>query len=152
MLRTYLVYNTVVRLCQVFCCGGKVNFVRIPYSHDRFSKILRFFFLNWSPIKPTYKKTTSFLRCMENSVWFPKQYLLGFFILDKQLANIPDRGFLFLHNTLLLHSLSPYWQTERLTEKWINPGCAGLPDGSSRLILVGLGNLWFLQVNPGWAG
>jgi hypothetical protein len=23
---------------------------------------------------------------------------------------------------------------------------------SSRLILVGLGNLWFLQVNPGWAG
>ncbi len=26
-LRTYLVYNTVVRLCQFFCCGGKVNFV-----------------------------------------------------------------------------------------------------------------------------
>jgi hypothetical protein len=24
--------------------------------------------------------------------------------------------------------------------------------GSSRLILVGLGYLWFLQVNPGWAG
>jgi hypothetical protein len=24
--------------------------------------------------------------------------------------------------------------------------------GSSRLILVGLGNLWFLQINPGWAG
>ncbi len=25
VLRTYLVYNTVVRLCQFFCCGGKVN-------------------------------------------------------------------------------------------------------------------------------
>ncbi len=24
MLRTYLVYNTVVQLCQFFCCGGKV--------------------------------------------------------------------------------------------------------------------------------
>ncbi len=24
MLRTYLVYNTVVRLCQFFCCGRKV--------------------------------------------------------------------------------------------------------------------------------
>ncbi len=45
VLRTYLVYNTVVRLCQFFCCGGKVNFVRIPYSHDRFSKILRIFFV-----------------------------------------------------------------------------------------------------------
>jgi hypothetical protein len=38
VLHTYLVYNTVVQLCQFFCCGGKVNFVRIPYSHDRFSK------------------------------------------------------------------------------------------------------------------
>jgi hypothetical protein len=25
VLRTYLVYNTIVRLCQFFCCGGKVN-------------------------------------------------------------------------------------------------------------------------------
>jgi hypothetical protein len=33
----------------------------------------------------------------------PKQYLLGFLILENQLANIPDRGFLFLRNTLLLH-------------------------------------------------
>jgi hypothetical protein len=29
-----------------FCCGGKINFVRIPYSHDRFSKISRTFFVN----------------------------------------------------------------------------------------------------------
>ncbi len=30
---------------SVFCCGGKLNFVRIPYSHDRFSKISRIFFV-----------------------------------------------------------------------------------------------------------
>ncbi len=63
VLRTYLVYNKVVRLCLFFGCGGKVNFVRIPYSHDRFSKISRTFFVKkWSPIKPTYEKTNSFLR------------------------------------------------------------------------------------------
>ncbi len=45
VLRMYLVYNTVVRLCQFFCCGGKVNFVQIPYSHDRLSKILRTYFV-----------------------------------------------------------------------------------------------------------
>ncbi len=50
-------YNTVVRLCQFFCCGRKVNFVQIPYGHDRFSKISRTFFVKkWSHIKPTYKK------------------------------------------------------------------------------------------------
>ena len=46
-----------------------------------------------------------FLKNIENFVWFPKQYLLGFFILEKQLTNILDRGFLFLPNTLLLYSL-----------------------------------------------
>ncbi len=53
------------------------------------------------------------LKNIENFVWFPKQYLLRFYILEKQFANIPDRGFLFLHNTLLLYSLSPYRQTDR---------------------------------------
>ena len=28
MLCTYLVYNTVVRLCQFFCCGRKANLIR----------------------------------------------------------------------------------------------------------------------------
>ncbi len=46
-----------------------------------------------------------FLKNIKNFVWFPKQYLLGFFILEKQLTNILDRGFLFLRNTLLLYSL-----------------------------------------------
>ena len=47
---------------------------------------------------------------------FLKQYLLGFFTLEKQFANIPDRGFLFLRNTLLLYSPSPYRRTESQTE------------------------------------
>ncbi len=59
-----------------------------------------------------------FLKNIENFVWFLKQYLLDFFILEKQLANIPDRGFLFLRNTLLLYSLSPYSQTERQTDTY----------------------------------
>ncbi len=65
---TYIlsVQNKVVPLCQFFCCGGKVNFVRIPYSHDRFSKISRTFFVKkWSHIKPMYEKANSFLLCMD---------------------------------------------------------------------------------------
>ncbi len=67
LVRTYLVYNTVVQKCQFFCCGGKANLVQIfllnptiffsyfllcmdlqLYSHDCFSKISRtlFDFLN----------------------------------------------------------------------------------------------------------
>ncbi len=46
-----------------------------------------------------------FLKNTKNFVWFPKQNLLGFFVLEQQLANILDRGFLFLRNTLLLYSL-----------------------------------------------
>ena len=54
-----------------------------------------------------------FLKNVEKFVWFPKQYLLGFFILEKQFANILDRGFLFLRNTFLLYSLSPYRQMDK---------------------------------------
>ncbi len=36
VLRTYLEYNTVVRLCNFFCCGGKVNFVRIFLFNPNF--------------------------------------------------------------------------------------------------------------------
>ncbi len=57
-------------------------------------------------------QSQSFLKNIKNFVRFPKQYLLGFLILENQLANIPDRGFLFLCNTLLLYALSPYGQTE----------------------------------------
>ncbi len=78
-----------MRLCQFFCCGGKVNFVPIPYSHDRFSKISRTFFVKkMIPYKTyvqedqlflaLYGSTTIqsllFLKNIENFVWFPKQY------------------------------------------------------------------------------
>ncbi len=145
MLRTDLVYKTVVRLCQFFCCGVEVNFVRLPYSHDCFSKISRTFFVKkLIPYKTyvredqlsvaLYGSTTIqsqlFLKNIKNFVWFPKQYLLCFFLLEKQLANIPDRGFLFLRNTLLLYSLIPYSQTESQTETQIH------------LLRVGWGNLF----------
>ncbi len=109
-----------MRLCHFFVVAGKLNFVRIPYSHDCFSKISRTFFviklipyqtyvrevqlflaLYWS----TIIQTRLFLKNIKNFVWFTKQYYLGFFILEKQLANILDKGFLLLRNTLLLYSL-----------------------------------------------
>ncbi len=105
--------------------------MQIPYSHDRFSKISTTFFVKkLIPYKTyvredrlslaLYGSTTIqsrlFLKSIEIFVWFPKQYLLGFFLLEKQLANIPDRGFLFLHNTLLLYSLSPFWLIELQTK------------------------------------
>ncbi len=62
---TYVLYNSCV-VVSVFCCGGKVNFVRIPYSHDRFSKISRTFVVKkWPHIKPTYEKTNSSLLCID---------------------------------------------------------------------------------------
>ena len=136
-----------MRLCHFFCCSGKVNFVRIPYSHDHFSKILRTFFVKkMIPYKTyiqedqlflaLYGSTTIqsllFLKNIKNFVWFPKEYLLGFFILEKFF----NKGFLFLRNTLLLYSLSPYWQTESQTESQIH------------LLRVGWRNLPMLRV--GW--
>ncbi len=47
---------------------------------------------------------------------------------------------IFLINTLLLH-IPLLALTHRQNDGQRN-----------KLILVGLGNLWFLQVNPGWAG
>ena len=63
-----------------------------------------------------------FLKNIENFVWFSKQYLLGFFILEKQFAYILDRGFLFLRNTLLLYSLSPYRQMDGETNTLASRG------------------------------
>ncbi len=68
VLRTYLVYNTVVQLYQFFCCGGKVNFVRMPYSHDRFSKILRTFFVKkMIPYKTYVREDQLFLALYESA-------------------------------------------------------------------------------------
>ncbi len=125
MLLTYLVYNTVVRLCQYFCCGRKANLVRILLLNPNFllvhrNKVSVTVYLFLALYGSTTIQSRSCLKNIENYVWFPKQYLLGFFILEKQLANIPDRGFLFLRNTLLLYSLSLYRQTEWRTENQIH--------------------------------
>jgi hypothetical protein len=141
------VYSTVVRLCQFFCCGRKVNFVRIPYICDCFSKkkknpyktYLREDQLFLALYGSTTIQSLLFLKNIQNFVWFPKQYLLGFFFLEKKLANILNKGFLFLCNTLLLYSLllwresnfstaytllfyslDPYSWTERHTEERIH--------------------------------
>ncbi len=45
MLRTYLVYNKVVRLCRFFCCGGKANLVQIFLLNPNFLLIQRNRFL-----------------------------------------------------------------------------------------------------------
>ncbi len=63
-----------------------------PYSHDRFSKISRTLF--------DFRQNT---------------YGASLF-LEKQLANILDRGVLFLGNTLFFYSLSPYRWTASQTE------------------------------------
>jgi hypothetical protein len=66
-----------------------------------------------------------FLKKYQNFVGFLKQYLLSFFNLEKQFANIPDRGFLFIRNTLLLYPLRPYRQTDRQTVKYTRIAWAG---------------------------
>ncbi len=127
-----------MRLCQFFCCGGKVNFVQNTLQSRSFLKnIANFPCKKMIPYKSyiqedqlflaLYGSTTIqsrlFLKNIENFVWYPYQYLLGFFILEKQHANIPDRGFLFLCNTLLLYSLCHYsqmeWLMERFPKKWL---------------------------------
>ncbi len=84
-----------------------------------------------------------FLKNIENFLWFLKQYLLGFFILEKQFANIPDGGFLFLRNTLLLYSLSPYRWTESQTEKQIHSLCVGWRNFFSRCAVMSVFFFWW---------
>ena len=118
-------YNTVVRLCQFFCCGRKANLVQIYLLNPNFllvhrNKVSATVYLFLALYGSTIIQSRLFLKNIDNFVWFPKQNLLGFFILEKQLANILDRGFLFLRNTLSLYSLSPYSQTESQTESQIH--------------------------------
>jgi hypothetical protein len=125
VLLMYLVYNTVVRLCQFFCCGRKTNLVRIFLLNPNLllvhrNKLSVTVYLFLAFYGSTTIQSQLFLKNIKNIVCFPKQYLLGFFILEKQLANILDMGFLFLCNTCLLYSHSPYSQTESQTESQIH--------------------------------
>jgi hypothetical protein len=42
VLLTYLVYNTVVWLCQFFCCGRKANLVQIFLMNPNFLLVHRY--------------------------------------------------------------------------------------------------------------
>ena len=105
------------------------------YSHDSFSKILRTFFVKkLIPYKTNvHKKTNSFLLCMDLQPYshdcFSKisrtlfdflnnTYWVSFFQRNNLL--IFWTGFPVSRNTLLLYSLSPNSQTERLTESQIH--------------------------------
>ncbi len=146
-----------MRLCQFFCCGRKDNLVQIFLLYPNFllvhrNKVSVTVYLFLALYGSTSIQSRLFLKNIKNFDWFWKQYSLGFFIfenqlanisdkgfrfsviliyftllaiLETQLANIPDRGFLFVCNTLLLYSLSPYSQTERRTECQIHSLCVG---------------------------
>ncbi len=89
-------------LCQFFCCGGKANLVSIFLLNPRI------FFLyigigirrGWTTDRKLHVDTLIFI-----SMWKFNM----FHILD-----------IYLVNTLLLYSLSPYSRIESLTEKWIH--------------------------------
>jgi hypothetical protein len=53
---------------SVFCCGGKVNFVQIPYSHNCFSNISRTFFVKkMIPYKTYVREDQLFLALYEST-------------------------------------------------------------------------------------
>ena len=92
-----------------------------PNSHNRFSKILRtlFNFRNNTHWVSLFQRNNLLIfrtgvSCF-SAILF---YFTLLAILEKQPANIPDRGFLFLRNTLLLYSLSPY--SDRITDRGTN--------------------------------
>ena len=102
VLRTYLVYNTVVRLCQFFCCGRKANLVSIFLLNPRI-------FLLYIGIGIWRGWRTDRKLHVDTLIFIPTQKFNVF--------HIPD---IFLVNSLLLYSLSPYSQTERQTETQIH--------------------------------
>ncbi len=69
-------YNTVVRLCQFFCCGGKLNFVQIFSLND----YLRKFLLVFSYFTETMRSKLSarlFLKYIENFL-YNKMWIYNF--------------------------------------------------------------------------
>ncbi len=101
MLRTYLVYNTVVRLGQFFCCGGKANLVQIFFLNPNFLLVHR----------------NKYSEGMDDRQKTPRGHPDFHSYVKLNVFHIPD---IFLVNTLLLYSPSPYSQTERQTESQIH--------------------------------
>ena len=67
-------YSCVV--VSVFWCGGKVNFVQIPYSHDRFSKISRTFFVRKLIPYETYVREDQLFLALYGSTTIQSQLFL----------------------------------------------------------------------------
>ncbi len=73
VLLTYLVYNTVVQLCQLFCCGWKANLVRIFLLSPNFllvhrNKVFVTVYLFLALYGSTNIQSRSFLKNIENFV------------------------------------------------------------------------------------
>jgi hypothetical protein len=102
----YLVYNTVVRLCQFFCFGRKANLVQIFLLNPKFLLIHR----------NTYSEG------LDDGQKTPRGHPDFHSYVKINVFHIPD---IFLVNTLLLYSLSPYSQRERQTETQIHLLCMG---------------------------
>jgi hypothetical protein len=73
VLLTYLVYNTVVRLCQFFCCGRKANLVQIFLLNSNFfivhrNKLSVTVYLFLALYGSTTIQIQSFLKNIENFV------------------------------------------------------------------------------------
>ena len=63
--------------CVIFCCcGGKINFVQIPYSHDRFSKISRTFFVKKLIPYKTYIREDQLFLALYGSTTIQSQLFL----------------------------------------------------------------------------
>jgi hypothetical protein len=101
VLCTYLVYNTVVWLCQFICFGGKANLVSIFLLNPNFLLVHR----------------NKYLEGMDDGQKTPCGHPDFHSYVKLNVFHIPD---IFLVNTLLLYSLSPYRQTERQTESQIH--------------------------------
>ncbi len=115
LVRMYLVFNTVVRLCQFFGCNGKANLVQIFLLNLRifFSYFLLCMDLQLYSHNCFLKISRTLFDFLNNTYW------VSFFWRNNSLI-FRTGVFLFLRNTLLLHFLSPYSRTERQTESQIH--------------------------------
>jgi hypothetical protein len=73
VLLTYLVYNTVVRLCQLFCYGGKANLVQLFLVNPKYLLVHRnahsvTVYLFLALYGSTTIQSRSFLKNIENFV------------------------------------------------------------------------------------
>ncbi len=88
-------YNTVVQLCQFFVVVGKL----IWYKFSCWIREFLFVFL--ALYGSTTIQSRLFLKNIKNYVWFHKQYLLSFFILEKFWTGVSCFSVTLFYSTLL---------------------------------------------------